>query len=206
MRYYIADPHYFHSNLIPRMDKRNFETVEKMNEFMIEAHNKKVRKNDEIVFIGDFSFGKADETMEVLKRLNGTKYLITGNHERYLSDSSFDRNLFKWIEPYKELKDNNRNVILCHFPILFYNKQYRRLEDGRDATYHLCGHVHDTHDNKLLEQFIREEKNTKVTEKSGEERNLPCNIINCFCMFSNYEPLTLDEWIVLNNKRMGFES
>ena len=160
MRYYIADTHYFHKNLIKRMDNRAFETVEEMNEYMIQQHNKKVRKNDEVIFIGDFSFGDTKATMEILKRLNGKKFLITGNHEKYLSDKNFDKSLFGWIEPYKEMHDNNRSVILCHYPILFYNKQYRKMEDGSDKTYHLCGHVHDTHDNKLLEEFILKERRT----------------------------------------------
>ena len=31
--------------------------------------------------------------------------------------------------------------------------------------------------------------------------NIPCNMINCFCMFSNYEPLSLDEWIEVDRNR-----
>ena len=26
-------------------------------------------------------------------------------------------------------------------------------------------------------------------------------MINCFCMYSGYEPLTLDEWIINDKKR-----
>ena len=26
-------------------------------------------------------------------------------------------------------------------------------------------------------------------------------MINCFCMFSNYQPMTLDEWIEVDRKR-----
>jgi len=28
-------------------------------------------------------------------------------------------------------------------------------------------------------------------------QKIPCNMINCFCKYSDYEPLTLDEWIAL---------
>lgn len=202
MRYYIADTHFFHRNLILRMDNRNFKTVEEMNEKMIEIHNNKVRKNDEVIFIGDFSFGTAEQTMEILKRMNGTKYLIEGNHEKYIKDANFDKKLFKWIKPYVELKDNKRKVVINHYPILFYNGQYRLNEDGTPSTYHLCGHVHDTNDNKLLNKFILEQRNTKTIPASGKESYMPSNIINCFCMFSNYEPLTLDEWIEVNEKRL----
>lgn len=202
MRYYIADTHYYHRNLISKMDNRNFKTVEDMNEKMIEIHNKKVKKNDEVVFIGDFSFGTAEQTNEILERLNGTKYLIEGNHEKYLKDSLFNKNLFKWIKPYAELNDNNRKVILSHYPILFYNGQYRLDENKNPKTYHLCGHVHDTNDNKLLNKFILEQRNTKLIPASGIESYMPSNIINCFCMFSDYEPLTLDEWINITEKRL----
>ena len=34
-----------------------------------------------------------------------------------------------------------------------------------------------------------------------EELPIPCNMINCFCMYSDYTPLTLDEWIALDAGR-----
>lgn len=48
MRYYISDLHFFHENMNTKMDKRGFESVEAMNEYMISQWNKKVRKNDEV--------------------------------------------------------------------------------------------------------------------------------------------------------------
>lgn len=32
-------------------------------------------------------------------------------------------------------------------------------------------------------------------------QNIPCHMINCFCMFSDYQPLTLDEWIENDRRR-----
>jgi hypothetical protein len=62
--------------------------------------------------------------------------------------------------------------------------------------------VHNTHDEKLVNQFIDITKNTKVLSKGVEEPEpIPCNMINCFCMFSDYVPLTLDEWILVDAKR-----
>ena len=59
MRYYIADLHFYHRAMNEKMDQRGFSTVEEMNEYMVEQWNKKVRKNDEVVILGDFSFGTA---------------------------------------------------------------------------------------------------------------------------------------------------
>lgn len=43
MRYYIADCHFYHKNLLTEMDNRDFESVEQINEVMIEKWNKGLR-------------------------------------------------------------------------------------------------------------------------------------------------------------------
>ena len=86
MRYFIADQHFFHKALNEKMDKRGFESVEQMNEYMIEKWNAKINKNDEVIILGDFSWGNARQTQEVLDRLKGRLYMIKGNHDRFLSD------------------------------------------------------------------------------------------------------------------------
>lgn len=204
LRYYIADLHFFHGALNDRMDRRGFTDVDEMNEYMIGKWNRKVRSNDDVVIIGDLSFGSAEETNALLKRLHGRLYLIQGNHDRFLAKKDMDTGLFRWIKPYEELADDKRKVILCHYPILFYNGQYRIDENGNPKSYMLYGHVHDTRDQRLLEQFQEITAHT-VIEGSGDaenaERCIPCNMINCFCMYSDYEPLTLDEWIVCDKER-----
>lgn len=201
MRYYIADLHFFHAALNERMDRRGFADVEEMNEYMIEKWNRKVRKNDEVVVLGDFSWGKAEQTEELLKRLQGRLYLILGNHDHILAQKGVYVKYFEWIKPYEELSDNNRKVILCHYPILCYNKQYRLDEEGNPKTYMLYGHVHDTHDQRLVERFQAITRETVLMDGAGNTYHIPCNMINCFCMYSDYEPLTLDEWILCNGQR-----
>lgn len=199
MRYYIADLHFDHESLNHRMDNRGFATVEAMNEYMIAQWNGKVRAGDEVVILGDFCISPAGQDVnKLLKRLNGTKYLITGNHDKYLDSRLFDRSLFGWIEPYKELHDNKRKVVLCHYPIMCYNGQYNIHDDGRPKTYMLYGHVHNTYDQQLINEFQEITRNRKrMVFGKDEEMNIPCNMINCFCMFSDYVPLSLDEWIEL---------
>lgn len=196
MRYYIADLHFFHASLNDQMDRRGFSDVDEMNKYMISQWNKKVRKQDDVVILGDFSMGKGTETNDILKQLNGVKYLIEGNHDKFLNDRKFDRSLFRWIKPYEELKDNKRKVILSHYPIMCYNGQYRVDDSGNPKAYMLYGHVHDTRDEALIGRFQEETRQTLVTARDGVSlKNIPCHMINCFCMFSDYMPLTLDEWI-----------
>lgn len=196
MRYYIADCHFFHDK-VRQMDARPFATLEEMHEVMIQRWNDTVTKEkDEVVILGDFSMGKAEETMEVLRRLRGRKILIRGNHDNgYLRQKLlFDRSLFTDIEFYKEMHDNTRKVILCHYPVMCYNGQYHG-----DSTYMLYGHVHLTRDYDNMRRFVRQTRQTEL----GEDRSpshIPCNMINCFCGRSDYRPLTLDEWIALEKE------
>ncbi|MDE6924105.1 MAG: metallophosphoesterase family protein [Acetatifactor sp.] len=203
MRYYIADLHFFHSAMNDHMDHRGFAGVEEMNEYMIARWNGKVRQNDDVVVIGDLSWGKAEETNALLRRLNGALYLILGNHDQILSDRRIDTTRFQWMKHYEELSDNKRKVVLCHYPIMCYNGQYRLDKDGKPKTYMLYGHVHDSTDQRLLERFQEMTRNTVTVNMQGEEQKIPCNMINCFCKYSDYEPLTLDEWIELDQRRRG---
>ena len=203
MRYYIADLHFFHGALNDKMDRRGFASVEEMNEYMIAKWNKKVRKNDDVVIIGDLSWGNVQETDTLLQRLKGKLYLVCGNHDRFVNNKEMNPDRFKWIKHYAELSDNRRKVVLCHYPIMCYNGQYRVDEKGEPKTYMLYGHVHDTQDERLIEQFQEITRKTMITDAQGNERSIPCNMINCFCKFSDYEPLTLDEWIVCDKRRRG---
>lgn len=195
MRYYISDCHFFHRALLTKMDERGFEDVYAMNDYMIAKWNAKVRKNDEVIILGDFSYGNKEETREVLNKLNGKLFLILGNHDRFDKEKEYGADRFEWIKPYAEMHDNRRKIVLCHYPIMFYNGQYKLDEAGKPSTYMLYGHVHDSFDERLLNHFINETRNSKRVNPDGKVRAIPCQMINCFCMYSDYTPLTLDEWI-----------
>lgn len=201
MRYYIADNHFFHRALNTKMDKRGFKSVEEMNDYMIQQWNLKVKKNDEVILLGDFSWGSWKDTKSVLDQLKGKKYLIKGNHDRFIEDKEFDASYFKWIRDYEELNDNHRKVILCHYPIACYNGQYRRNEEGIPKTFMLHGHIHKTQDQIYLDEYQNYVQNQKHISISGNEENVPCQFLNCFCMYSDYIPMTLDEWIKIDQKR-----
>ena len=185
---YISDLHFFHENLNHRMDRRGFANYEEMNNYMIGKWNEKVTDRDEVYVLGDFSVSKGKTTNRILGLLNGKKYLIEGNHDEFLKDRQFDRSLFGWIRPYAEINDNRRRVILSHYPVFCYNGQYRKRKDA-PFVYMLYGHV-------LVDSFIKQTRNSSVMlAHATEPASVPCQMINCFCMFSDYTPLTLDEWI-----------
>ena len=197
MRYYISDLHFYHDALNHVMDERGFRDEQDMNEFMIHQWNSRVRKNDEVVVLGDLSMEKWDKTKEILDQLKGKIYLIQGNHDRFIKDKDFDASRFIWVRSYAEMHDNGRKIILSHYPVLCYNGQNRLSKHGNPKTYMLHGHVHDTLDQRLLEQFQEITRNTMRGEAP-----IPCNLLNCFCMYSQYVPLGLDEWIEYHENKI----
>ena len=78
MIYYIADCHFCHNALNEKMDKRGFSSCEEMNEYMLKKWNDKVTNADTVVILGDLSFGKIEETNELVHKLKGKLCLITG--------------------------------------------------------------------------------------------------------------------------------
>ena len=197
MRYYISDLHFYHDALNHVMDERGFRDEQDMNEYMIHQWNSRVRKNDEVVVLGDLSMEKWDKTKEILDQLKGKIYLIQGNHDRFIKDKDFDASRFIWVRSYAEMHDNGRKIILSHYPVLCYNGQNRLSKHGNPKTYMLHGHVHDTLDQRLLEQFQQITRNTMRGDAP-----IPCNLLNCFCMYSQYVPLGLDEWIEYHENKI----
>ncbi len=83
----IADTHFGHSGMLSfkRDDGspvREFIDVEAMNKHMITQWNSVVKPDDLVLHLGDVAFsGQAYDW--VMPLLNGRKYLIRGNHDRF---------------------------------------------------------------------------------------------------------------------------
>lgn len=108
--WFISDTHFGHTNILEyEKEARPFDSVEEMNEKIIENWNKTVNKKDVIYHLGDFAFGK--HNVDIAERLNGRKKLVLGNHDVYDINTymrHFERvyGVFQW----------NR-CVLTHVPI-----------------------------------------------------------------------------------------
>ncbi len=191
MNYYISDLHFGHKNVL-KFDNRPFETIEEMEEVLIHNWNNAVGKQDNVFICGDFIWGKENEWLRIVPKLNGNKTLIRGNHcLKKDSMSKTLKNMFTDIVDYKEITDNGKHVILCHYPILLYKSSYN------PNVYMLCGHTHKTKENDFLNTWRKELKLAKTSNSDN------CgNIYNVGCMMNyiNYTPRTLEE-IIEGNKQ-----
>lgn len=128
---------------------RLFNSIEEMDETMIDSWNKVVFKESTVFHIGDLSWYNAKKTLEILKRLNGKKYLVMGNHD-WQCESGECKREFQLIADRIELELDDdqtdmvsRNpekktqlIVLDHYPKMSWNKAYH-------GSFHLFGHVHN---------------------------------------------------------------
>lgn len=144
MQYFTSDTHFFHKKVIEYCN-RPFRDVDEMNAYLVNAWNTVVAEPDAIVnFIGDFSFGTAEQTKEIFGRLNGRKRLIIGNHDKSHSKNWWRNVGFEEVVNSKIIQLGRFDVTLCHYP----------TGDPKHPSYHaaftqeknqwlVCGHVHE---------------------------------------------------------------
>jgi len=140
----ISDTHFNHSNILKfthadqtTMLRPGFDSVEHMNETIIQNWNNTVRPEDVVYHLGDFSFTSSKNIEKFASRLNGRKRLILGNHdyEPKLYYPYFQK-IFSWREFGTDMF--NRPVILCHYPLHHSAYDYRST---RQAIL-IHGHLH----------------------------------------------------------------
>lgn len=137
--FFTSDNHFFHRSILKfARETRQGNTAEEMNELMIQKWNDTVALADEVYCLGDFSFGSAKKTIEILTRLKGRLHLIRGNHDHWIDQGSEGRaasSHFEWIQDYKRLNLGGVDVVLFHYPIWEWDKMHY-------GSFHLFGHVH----------------------------------------------------------------
>lgn len=183
MNRYIADLHFGHSNII-RFDKRPFNSVEEMNETLINNWNKKVKSNDTTYILGDFCWGKEPEWIDILNRLNGNKVLIRGNHDlKQMSRTLKDK--FLYIKDRHEISDCGKKIIMSHYPELAYKSSYN------PNVFMFHGHVHyHTNEAEYIRKWVKEIRKNRIND--WDNRGQIINV-GCMLMEMDYTPRTLME-------------
>lgn len=129
--WYTADSHFSHKNILQHED-RPFDTVEEMNEALIDNWNRVVNSNDIVYHLGDFVFGGTTKWEAILPKLKGKIHLTRGNHddEKALKKVS---HCFETVENMIVRKVDKQHLFLFHYPI----------EIGLTPNaYSIHGHIH----------------------------------------------------------------
>lgn len=138
--FFISDTHFGHANMLNFFNydgtrTRPFNSIEEVDELMIQNWNEMVKKEDKIYHLGDVAFGQSFD--KVMPRLNGIKVLIKGNHDRL--------QIGKYAKYFKDVRGTchiDGNYLLSHFPI--HPDSKGRFVRG------LHGHIHAQTVMKLL--------------------------------------------------------
>jgi len=135
--FFTSDQHFGHKNIC-RFADRPFKSVEEMNEALIEEHNAVVKPSDVVWFLGDFAFMPPDATKRILRRLNGQKNLVLGNHDKNLDRRGRDfigSGMLNAIYHYREINVEKQSIILFHYGMRVWNKHHH-------GSWLLYGHSH----------------------------------------------------------------
>ncbi len=109
-----ADPHFGHYNMLEfttrlGLPMRRFNTVEQMDDCIIENWNKVIRPNDKVYVLGDIAMKR--KYISTIARCNGHKRLVRGNHDIFKTKDYLL--FFEEIYAYRKLE----NFLLSHIPI-----------------------------------------------------------------------------------------
>ncbi len=100
---------------------------------MIDNWNAVVQKGDQVYHLGDFSFKAQQSHIDgILQKLNGEKFLISGNHD---SKAVLRSRHWSRVWQYREMKIEGQKIILFHYPMREWNGSWR-------GAWALHGHCH----------------------------------------------------------------
>lgn len=135
--FFTADTHFEHGNILTfcKNTRGHFKDIGEMREVIIREWNITIKPEDTVYILGDVAFTNAKTAVGILNRLNGNKILIKGNHDRKLLKDIHFVNAFVSVHDYLQIKSEDYNFILFHYPIWEWDQCHRDY-------IHLHGHVH----------------------------------------------------------------
>lgn len=151
--WFTSDLHFGHKAIID-FCHRPFNSVEEMNEALLENYNSHVGYGDTVCFVGDIFFGSQAWAKELLGRMHGEKILVRGNHDRKsraMAKLGFDLVVKELVMDWAGCP-----VRVCHYPWKKLNggewETMGREGDHRHVGWHpryspveilLHGHTHE---------------------------------------------------------------
>ena len=141
--WFTSDLHFMHKNIVKYCNRPVL--IENHTEWLIDKLNSVIGKNDEVYHLGDFSFGSYEDTLAIMKRLNGKWYYLKGNHDNHErminlckeSNSTYLGSSLKNIRIQYHSQKKSKFFVLCHFPIVSW-------ENRGHGSIHCHGHVHNS--------------------------------------------------------------
>lgn len=194
--FFTSDWHVGHQNVL-KFDSRPFQDLSDMHRVLINNYNSSVGPNDICYFLGDMGLTNASTLKDVVTKLQGTKVLILGNHDKG-TNSMYDAG-FDVVLNAATLYIANERVTLSHCPLPGIRREdtlgMKGSKEGEnwhgesrqlayvvpnEGQFHLHGHIHSPNGGKSV----------KILDKQYDV-GVPAN---------NYRPVSISQiesWIAI---------
>lgn len=118
---------------------RGFNSVDEMNETIVEIWNATVADEDHVYVLGDLMLGSV-ENINWIKKLKGNIHIVLGNHDTANREKMY-RELENVVEVESAIRLNYKkyHFFLTHFPCMTGNLERESL---KQMTCNLYGHTH----------------------------------------------------------------
>lgn len=161
--FFTSDWHIGHENVLV-YSNRPFKDINHMHRVLVNKYNACVGEDDICYFLGDVGLAKKEVTKKIISELNGTKILVSGNHDPGVF-SSYDLG-FDVVITSASVRVGSTVVTLSHFPLYGVyredtttmgksvgmnwhgeekHKEWALVDRGQ---FHLHGHIHSPNGGK----------------------------------------------------------
>lgn len=162
----------------------SWESIRRMDDYLIKKINDNVAKNDVLWHLGDFCAGRKNEMEAVARkyrdRINCENvFLVAGNHDR-----NEIRKVFSESYETHDLKIGSKHVVLGHYAQAFWNRSHSK-------SWMLYGHAHGT-----AEEWLDAHMPGRLSMDVGVD--------NIFRVLGEYRPISFPEIESIFRSRSGF--
>lgn len=141
MIHFTADTHFEHENLIGKMGRVGFDSIEQHDQTVLANINAVVAKGDVLYILGDFAWKNQSKWRQ---RINCKRiYFVVGNHDKH--DAT--KKAFGELHQIKVAKlSSGERAVCCHYPMAFWPSSHH-------GAYHFYGHMHAQREETLDAMF-----------------------------------------------------
>jgi calcineurin-like phosphoesterase family protein len=186
--FFTSDWHLGHEKSI-EYDKRPFKNANHMAESLITRYNATVPEDGVCFFIGDIG-NRPEDMKKVIERLNGTKCLFLGNHDKGMGtmyNCGFDVVLWGGVLYIGDIK-----VTISHCPLIgVWREDTSKMKNPDEkwhgelrqkhlmsatkdeGQFHLHGHIHSRPDKSQSTKILGKQYDVGVTANNYTPVSLP---------------------------------
>ncbi len=169
---FTSDMHMHHDGIIQHCG-RPFRDASDMNESLIRNWNSAVPQDGIVFVLGDMFWkaSGADKCEKIMRRFNGRKFLVAGNHDLFSKERYLDMG-FEEAWDYLEVSVQHQTLVCSHYPMFEWNGFYK-------GWMHLHGHTHHR-------------EPVDYEKSGGHGRHFSARVYNVGVDANQYAPVLLD--------------